>query len=150
MGEVLSTRLLETIREELGGTYSISASANYWKTPRPEYTVSVSFGCDPTRTDALIKRVFEEIEKYKTSGPTEKQLNDEKEALLKEYDANMKNNAYLLSQIKGKYEYGEDPATLLNIPEYYRNLTGAAIQQAAKTYLNPGSYVQVVMVPEKK
>jgi zinc protease len=91
MGEVLSTRLLETIREELGGTYSISASANYWKTPRPEYTVSVSFCCDPTRTDALIKRVFEEIEKYKTSGPTEKQLNDEKEALLKEYDANMKN-----------------------------------------------------------
>ena len=31
--------------------------------------------------------MFEEIEKFKTSGPTEKQLTDEKEALLKEFDA---------------------------------------------------------------
>jgi zinc protease len=150
MSEVLSTRLLETIREELGGTYSIGASYNFWKTPRPEFTVSVNFGCDPTRTDTLIKRVFEEIEKFKTSGPTDKQLTDEKEALLKEFDANLKQNAYLLNQLKGKYEYGEDPATLLAVPDYYRNLTGPMMQQAAKTYLNPASFVQVVLMPEKK
>jgi zinc protease len=150
MAEVLSTRLLETIREDLGGTYSITASQSYWRNPNPEYSVTINFGCDPKRTDDLVKRVFDEIEKFKTSGPTEKQVSDEREALLKEFDANMKQNAYLLNQIKLKYEYGEDPATLLRIPEYYRNLTGAMVQQAAKTYLNTTSYIQVVLMPEKK
>jgi zinc protease len=150
MAEVLSTKLLETIREDLGGTYSIGASQFYQKIPRPEYTVSVDFGCDPARTDDLIKRVFEEIEKFKTTGPTEKQAGDEREALLKEYDANMKTNAYLLNQLRGKYQLGEDPAGLWSIPEYYKTLTPAMIQQAAKTYLNPQTFVQVVLMPEKK
>jgi zinc protease len=150
MAEILSGRLLETIREDLGGTYSIRASQSYTRNPNPEYSVTIDFGCDPKRTDDLVKRVFEEIEKLKTSGPTEKQLGDEREALLKEFEGNMRQNAYLLGQIKLKYEYGEDPATLLNIPDYYRNLTAAMVQQAAKTYLNTTSYVQVVLLPEKK
>jgi zinc protease len=150
MTEILSTRLLETIREELGGTYSISANYGFRKFPRGEYTISIDFGCDPARTENLIGRVFEEIEKYKIAGPTEKQLTAEREALLKDLDANMKLNGYLINQIKLKYQYGEDPVTMLDVPQYYRNLDAATVQQAAKTYLNLNSYVQVVMMPEKK
>ena len=43
--------------------------------------------------------MFEEIEKFKAEGPTEKQLNDEKEALLREFETNSKQNGYLLNQI---------------------------------------------------
>ncbi|HKW02467.1 MAG TPA: insulinase family protein [Vicinamibacterales bacterium] len=150
MADILSTRLLETIREDLGGTYSINAGANWVKTPRPEYSIRIDFGCDPKRTDDLIKRVFEEIEKLKTAGPTDKQLADEKEALLKDFDNTTKQNALLLNQIRLKYLYGEDPATLWDVPTYYRNLDAAAVQQAAKTYLNTKAYVQVVLMPEKK
>jgi zinc protease len=150
MTEILSNRLLETIREDLGGTYSINASQSYQKIPRSEYSISIDFGCDPKRTDDLIKRVFDEIDKFKSAGPTEKQLNDEREALLKEYDNNMKQNSYLIGQLKLKYQYGEDPATLWNIPDYYRRLDAATVQQAAKTYLTTDAFVQVVLMPEKK
>src|SRR6476646_3143261 len=61
MAEVLQTRLLETIREELGGTYSISARPSIQRNPNPEYSITIQFGCAPERTDDLIKRVFEEI-----------------------------------------------------------------------------------------
>ena len=81
MSEILQTRLLELIREELGGTYSITAPFSYQKFPKPEYSITIQFGCSPERTDDLIKRVFGEIEKFKAEGPTEKQLTDEKEAL---------------------------------------------------------------------
>ncbi|MFI5178031.1 MAG: M16 family metallopeptidase [Vicinamibacterales bacterium] len=149
MAEILSSRLLETIREDLGGTYSINASSNYQKIPRPEYTISIDFGCDPKRTDDLIKRVFEEIEKFRSAGPTDKQVADEREALLKDFEASTKTNAFLLNQIKLKYQYGEDVATLWDVPNYYRSLDTAMVQQAAKTYLTP-TYVQVVLMPEKK
>jgi predicted Zn-dependent peptidase len=86
----------------------------------------------------------------KTNGPAEKQVNDEKEALLREFETSSKLNNYLLGQIALRYQVGEDPAGLWNIPEYYKKIDGAMIQQAAKTYLNTNNYVKVTLVPEKK
>ncbi len=150
MAEVLQTRLLETIREELGSTYSITASADYQRIPKPEYSITIQFGCAPQRTDDLIKRVFQEIELLKTNGPTEKQVNDEREALLRDFETNSKQNYYLLNQITLSYQFGEDPARLWNLPEYLRKVDAAMIQGAAKTYLNTSNYVKVTLFPEKK
>ncbi len=150
MAEVLQTKLQETIREELGGTYSINVSPNYQKLPNPEYSITIEFGSDPQRSYELIKRILQEIEQFKTTGPTEKQLNDKKEALLREFETSSKQNNFLLSQLTLKYQYGEDPTSIWNIPEYYRKLDAATIQQAAKTYLNTKSYVKVTLFPEKK
>ncbi len=150
MAEVLQGRLLETIREQLGGTYSIAARQSYQKIPRPEYSITVQFGSDPQRQNDLIARVFQEIEQFKANGPTAKQVSDEKEALLREFETNSQQNNYLLSQLTGKYQYGEDPAELWNVPDYYRKIDAAMIQQAARTYLNTNRYVKVTLVPEKK
>jgi zinc protease len=150
MAEIMETRLLETIREELGGTYSINAGYDYQKLPKPEYSITIQFGCAPDRTEALIKRVFEEIEKLKSSGPTEKQLKDEKEALRRDFETSTTQNAFVLNQLTVSYQYGEDPAEMWNIPESYKKLDAAAIQQAAKTYLNTKSFVEVTLFPEKK
>jgi zinc protease len=150
MAEVLQTRLLEAIREELGGTYSVSVGASSQRIPNPRYSIAIDFGCAPERADELIKRVFQEIELLRTKGPTEKQVADEKEALLREFETNSKLNNYLLSQFVVSYQTGEDPAVLWTLPEYYKKLDGAMIQQAAKTYLNTNNYVKVTLLPEKK
>jgi zinc protease len=150
MASVLSTRLLETIREELGGTYSISANQNYQRIPTAQYSVTIQFGSDPQRTDDLVKRVFQEIDLLKTKGPTEKQVNDQKEALLREFETSSKQNNYLLSQISARYQVGEDPADVWTLPEFYKKLDGAMIQAAARAYLNTENYVQVTLLPEKK
>jgi zinc protease len=150
MSEILQTRLLEVIREELGGTYSITAGFSYQKFPKQEYSITVQFGSAPQRTDDLIKRVFEEIEKLKANGPTEKQISDEKEALLREFETNSKVNGYLVNQISLRYQYGEDPAGIWKIPEYYQKLDAAMIQQAAKTYLDTNNFVKVTLFPETK
>ncbi len=149
MSMVLETRLREVLREDLGGTYSVSASAGYSKLPDPEYRLSIDFGCSPDRTENLVKTVFQEIQRLKTEGPTEKQVSDVREAMLREFETNVKQNGYLLGQIAGKYEYGEDPETLLLVPEFYKKLTVAGIQAAAKTYLDTNNYVQVTLFPAK-
>jgi zinc protease len=150
MSEILSTRLLETIREELGGTYSISANASFQKLPNSQYSITIAFGSAPERTEALTKRVFEEIEKFKANGPTEKQLTDEKEAMVREFETSINLNNYLLSQISYRYQFGEDPASIWTVPEIYKKLDAAMIQEAARTYLNPNNYVKVTLFPEKK
>ena len=86
----------------------------------------------------------------KTNGPTEKQVNDEKEALGRDFETNSKTNNYLLNQLSLRYQQGEDPAALWRIPEFYKKLDAATIQQAAKTYLNTNAFLKVTLFPEKK
>ena len=150
MAQVLSNQLLTTIREELGGTYSISASASFSREPFADYSVSIDFGSDPSRTEGLVKRVFQEIERLKSEGPTAQQVNDVKQALLRDFETNTKSNSYLLTQIGLKYQYGEDPGTLWDVPKYYEKLDAAAVQQAARSYLNMQNCVKVMLMPEKK
>src|SRR5204862_4532642 len=135
MTEVLQMRLVEMIREQLGGTYSISASPANQRMPNPEYSVTIQFGCDPQRTDSLVRAVLQEVERFKTSGPTETQLNNERQALLKEFEGSIKTNSYLVAQISARYVNGEDPAGVWKVQDYYEKLDAATIRQAARTYL---------------
>ena len=150
MTEILQRRLLETLREELGGTYSVSASPSYEKFPNQTYSITINFGSSPDRTEALVKRVFEEIEAFKTSGPTDQQLTDQKETMRREFETSIKQNSYLVNQIASRYDVGEDVAGLWMVPDQYQKIDKALIQQAARTYLNSNRYVVVKLFPEKK
>jgi zinc protease len=148
LGSVLDTRLRETLREDLSGTYGVSASPNYTKVPTERYTFQIAFGCDPKRTDDLVKSVFRVIDALRADGPTEKEVNDTREALLRDYETNTKQNAYVMNQIYLRYQTGEDVNEFFRLPEYYRKLNAAAIKEAAATYLNPGNYVRVALFPD--
>ena len=73
-----------------------------------------------------------------------------KEGAKRDYETAMKQNNYWLSQLSLKYEYGENPETLLAVPDYYRKIDAAMIQAAARQYLNVERYVRVSLMPEKQ
>jgi zinc protease len=148
LGSVLDTRLRETLREDLSGTYGVSASPSYTKVPEERYTFQIGFGCDPKRTDDLVKAVFKVIDALKADGPTEKEVSDAREAFLRDYETNMKQNSYVLSQIYLRYQTGEDVNEFFRLPEYYKSMDAAMIREAARTYLNTGNYVRVTLLPD--
>jgi zinc protease len=150
MAEVLQNRLREVLREDLGGTYSVSVSASYSKIPREEFEVDIAFGCDPARTDDLVKTVFQQIAILQNTPPSDTQVSDVKETMLRDYETSSKQNGFWLTNISLRYEYGEDLASLFNLNDYYNKLTPAVIQDAAKTYLDIKNYVNVSLFPEKK
>jgi zinc protease len=149
MAQALEVRLRESLREDLGGTYSVSASANYTKIPREEFSVTIGFGCSPDRTDELVKSVFTEIEGFKANGPTDKQVADVKETFLRDQETNMKQNGYLLTQIAVRYEYQEDLDSLFNMDAFYNKIDVAMIREAARLYLKADNLVKVTLFHEK-
>ncbi len=149
MAQVLEIRLRESLREDLGGTYNVSASAGYSKIPQQDYTVTINFGCSPDRTEELVKSVFKEVEQLKTNGPTDKQVADVKETFLRDQETNMKQNGYLLAQITARYQYLEDLTSLFNMQDYYNKLDAATVRDAARRYLNTDNFVKVTLFPEK-
>jgi zinc protease len=149
---VLQSRLLDTIRQELGGTYSITATPSTAKFPRPEYSVRIDWTCDPARTASLAQRVFEEIEFVRKTALSRNQVNAIRDALQREFEANSQENGYILNQISRPYQDGDPAAvaTALNMPDRIGALTGEQVTQAARTYLNTGNYVKVTLMPAAK
>jgi zinc protease len=152
MTMLLQSRLFDTIRQELGGTYSITAAPDADKLPRPEYTVRIEWTCDPARTDMLVQRVFQEIEFVKSTRFDGRQMGLVREPLLREYEANSQDNRYFLQLIARTYEDGDGAAVAqaLDVPAQIRALTSNDIQQAAQRELDASRYVKVVLMPEKK
>jgi zinc protease len=150
MADVLENRLRETLREALGGTYSVSVSPSYDKVPREEYHVAIEFGCNPTRTDELVKAVFQQIAELQRDGPTAEQVKNVREAFLRDAESNLSQNRYFLSQISSRYQNGEDLTSLFNITDLYKTIDAAMIQAAAKQYLDVANHVTVTLMPEKK
>jgi zinc protease len=149
---VLQSRLVDTIRQELGGTYSITAAPETGKFPRPEYRLRIDWTCDPERTATLVQRVFEEIAFVKDTPLTLEQVDLIREGLLREFERNSQDNGYLLNQISRRYADGDaaDIAAIENLPDRIKALTGDAIRRAAQTYLDTGNYVKVTLMPEAK
>jgi zinc protease len=148
---LLQSRLLDTIRQELGGTYSITATPDADKYPKPEYSVRIEWTCDPARTAPLVQRVFEEVENLKNTYISREWAGRIREALLREYDQNSQDNGFVLSQIVRHYADGvaPDAPAIGNFPDQVAALTGDQIQQAARTYLSSNNYVKVTLMPAK-
>jgi zinc protease len=149
---VLQSRLFDTIRQELGGTYSISTEQDTQKFPRPEYSVRIDWTSDPARTSSLVQRVFDEIRFVKNTSFSPDQVARIRAALSRDFEQNSQENGYLLNQISRRYEHGDAAgvAGALNLQDQIAALTGEAVQRAAQTYLNTDRYVKVTVVPETK
>jgi zinc protease len=150
MTMLLQSRLFDTIRQELGGTYSITATPDADKFPKPQYSVRIEWTCDPARTETLVRRVFQEVEFIKNTHLDSRQMGLVRESLTRDFEVNREENSYFLRQISRAYEdlNGADVAALIDVPAQIGALTSEAIQQAAQRYLG-GSYVKVTLMPQK-
>jgi zinc protease len=150
MGETLAGNLQRTLREDLGGTYGVGVTTNFTRNPSAEYRVKIEFSCDPARMETLITNAFRVIDEFKRIGPGEQQVADARLALVRDFETNSGRNDYLLNRIMGKYESGEPLDEVVNMRQFYDQLTVPAIRDAARAYLDTNRYVQVTLVPETK
>jgi zinc protease len=152
MTMVLESRLFDSIRQELGGTYSIGADPTMQKVPRPQYQVRIDWTSDPARTASLVDRVFDEIRFVRDTTFSRDQMSRIRAALQREFEQNAQNNGYLLNQISARYENGDgsDVAAVVDLPARIAELTAEEVHQAALTYLDLSNYVKVTLMPEAK
>ena len=147
MGEILQNRLLEKLREALGGTYSVSASANGGREAPATYSATVSFGSAPERADELAKAVMAEITALQTQGPSTAEVDKVKEAQRRSRELAVKQNAFWLGNLGSAYQYGDDPRDILKQEDRMKALTPEAIRDIARKYLDMSNYVHVTLLP---
>jgi zinc protease len=149
---LLESRLVETIRQELGETYSITAMPDATRFPRQEYSVRIEWTCDPARVTPIVQRVFKEIAFVRTTPLSMRQVASIRDSLLREFENDSQSNGYLLRQITRGYEDGDaaETAAIATLPQQIAGLTAEALRQAGETYLKTDNYVQVILLSGRK
>ena len=150
LSNTLAGNLQRVLREDLGGTYGVSVSPDFTKRPTEDYRLTISFACDPARTQDLIKALFDVVDDFRTNGPSPGQVADAQAALRRDLETDSRQNGYVLNQLTYAYQYDEpvpDPATLRGL---YSQLTTSLLRDAARTYLDTTHFVKVVLMPEGK
>ncbi len=148
LGEVLQLRLLDRLREALGGTYSVSAGAGGGRDAPQRYSVTVQFDSAPERVEELTRAVFAEIQAISDSGPSAAELERVKETQRRQRETGLRQNAFWLSVLGSAYQYGDDPRIVLTFDTLVNGLTAAAIRDAAQRYIRMDNYVHVTLLPE--
>ena len=165
MAGVLRARLREVLREELGGTYSVGVGTTLFWRPEGAYRLTIDFGSDPERADELLDAVYAEIERLHSSPPTEGEVNDVREVLLRTFETNLESNFYWLSQLGARYRYWLDQLNMRVIDRYpsgdrllgtllaneasINAVTPADIQESARRYFDLDNRVRVTLLPEQ-
>jgi len=150
IGEILSKRFLQTIREEEGGSYGVNVGGNLEIIPKPTFSLALTFDCNPDKEEKLMQIVWKELNDLKSNPVNANDLEDIKKALLKNREESLKTNSFWNNTLYNN--------SLNQIPflqdEEYKNLISKinqkTIQQFSKHVLDSSSSVEVIMSPESK
>ena len=144
LGEILTIKLIEELREKEGGVYGASANGSLSKLPYGSYSFSVGFPTNPADADKLIELTLKEIEKIQQNGPEETDLTKFKEGEMTDYTKNLKENRYWLNVLISAFNYQEDPTKALDFEKNLNALTAKEVQDVANKYLNKNRIIAVL------
>ena len=148
--DALNIKLRERIREDLGGTYGISASIDFDRYPRERYEIAIEFGSDPQRVDELTSEIFSQIDSLIEYGTQASYLQKVTEAQRRHYELGLKSNSFWLNNLEFRYFHDLDPRGILDYLQLVGSLSLQDIQEAAVRYLNKQNFVRVVLYPENE
>ena len=148
LGEVLTIKLIEQLREEIGGVYGVGANGGIRKYPYGNATFSISFPCGPDNVEKLTEAALAEVEKLKENGPTAEDLAKVKETYLQERKDEMQKNSFWLAALQDSDEEDKDIAMMMSFEERVQALTAEELQEVANKYLDD-NYFMGVLMPEE-
>ena len=147
---ILDLRYMESIREEEGGTYGVRINASMRKWPVEKATMQINFDCDPERATELKEKVYAELEKLASEGPSEEDLSKTTENILKDREESKEHNAYYLSTLYNYCLFGinfDDPA---NYEDIVKSITVEDVQKVMHAFYDNANIVDVVFVPKEE
>ena len=147
---ILSTRLLDKLREEMGGTYSVGASGVLSYVPKDEAYVNIGFSSNLDMYRPMIDQAIIEVKQLLKDGPTEKEVAAKKEQQMVVWNESIKKNNTWVSLLAGTVSKGLTPDHALDNKMYFDNLNAKDIKAAGNKYIDADKWVRVIGLPEKK
>ncbi len=145
--QVISTRMLKMIREEEQLAYSPRAGLR----PGQEFPGFGVFMLDtttkPSKAARLLEVTWKLFDDFAKDGPTEEEMTVVKKQLANTLDTEMRRPTFWLGQTSHLTYRGSNLDDAVSAPEYYQNLTAAAVKASFAKYYVPDAKFSVVVKP---
>jgi len=150
LSKILTTRLLESIREDKSSVYYIGAQPGNNKFPIPEYDMTIYYGTAPEKVKELKTSVFAIIHDLIENGPKQEEVDKAREKIKRERETNLRENDFWEVTLKSYYlnrngnfkAFGEFDSVV-------QGLTKESLKSAASKTFDFKNYVSVALMPEE-
>jgi zinc protease len=146
--QVVSTRMIKSIREEKQLVYSIRASLR----PGEEYP---GFGLffagaptEPGKAEKLGEALRAEYDRFAAEGPTEEELTVARKQIANTLDEQMKEPSWWLQRLDALAYRGMKLDDIMGGPDAYQKITAEEIKATFNKYYKPDTYIEIVMKPK--
>lgn len=146
--EILNIRIIEELREKLGGIYGGGMFASVEAEPYGNYTFVLQLPSGPEKVDTLIKSIAAEINLMATEGPSQKNLDKIKEQWREQHKIQLEQNEAWLTALEQRHYPGKDIRYFTEYESYVNRLTVQDVQQVAARFLQGPNVFTAVQMPE--
>lgn len=145
-GQILTQRLLTTVREDMGAVYSISAQGRMSRTGIENAVMQSAFPMKPEMQDQVLEVIAKEFANMESNVKTE-ELNKVVEYLVKDATENLEKNNSWINGMSGAAINGVD--TFNGKVDLLKTLTVADVQNYVKELNAQGNYRVILLNPEE-
>jgi len=135
-GGTLSSRLGDRIRQKEGLSYGVTSSVSI-PSRGHDARFTINAITNPGNMDAVEKAAFEELKRFITDGPTEKELVDAQKAYLEAQKVGRTGDSAIAGQLLSNLHLGRTFQFTAERERQVKALTTAAIKDAFKKYIDP-------------
>lgn len=149
MAQALNNRLLDALREELGGIYVSSSQGRFARTPVEHYSLVVSFDTAPGRVEELINKVLAEVASLAAGSFPTMYVDQIRASTQRSYDSRYRTNDFWTRSLVAALARGQN-FEVLGRARTVPNLAEAkAFSALASELLVPERSFIYVLSPEK-
>jgi zinc protease len=148
MENLVDIRLMEVLREKMGGAYSVGVSCTLLYYPSRRFLTQISFGCDPSQREALTQAVLEELGVLQTMDASETDITKLKETFLRSRETAVKTNAFWHNRLVWNLSRGDSGAVVADPQTVQNALTPAAMRRMIGQYFSLDNYLSAFLLPE--
>ncbi len=144
----LDDLLLESVREELGGTYGVGTAITITNDPYQHYHLSLSYDTNEEQIRELQQTIYAQLEILATDGVSQSRMDKTREFLLKSFGNMKEQNRGWMKFIDA--HYNDDFNYINDYEKIAQSITSDDVKSMAHKILNSGNRVEVIMHPQRQ
>lgn len=149
LGDILTLRYTESLREKEGGTYGAQVKGSLVKDPITKGGIQITFDCDADKVEHLLPIVYQEIDKIKKGEIAAEDIEKTRKSYLKSREDSKNFNSYSMSLISNYFEEGYNMNDPKNFEDIVNSITSKEIQEFANSLLEKADSMEIVFKPLK-
>ncbi|MFR9620595.1 MAG: insulinase family protein [Rikenellaceae bacterium] len=143
--DALANRLLESVREEQGGSYGVGVYLQTTNRPHLHYYLRLNYDTNVEQIDQLQQTIHDELEAMAANGPSEEQIAKSREFFIKNFGNSLESNGGWINYIEFLETRGHD--YMNDYEKLVRQTTAEDVQRMARAILSEGNMIETFMYP---